>query len=478
MNNGRNDVFEGDFAAFLSELKKRIGTAAFSSWMHDLRLEARVEEEVTVSTSSEFKRMMIAQRYLSPMRDCWRDAVGEPRKFDLVARRGELSSGAARVKALAPGAQGSPSAAPSVNFQQGGRPATERAGRGSPTLAELASPVDERSTFDRFAVDDSNRLAHAAARQMLTAGSPRDIVYIYGPSGVGKTHLLHAIANAWGAAQLSGHCAYLTYSNLKSGCVDAVFTNGLLALHRDLAAQAVVLIDDIHLLSSSVRTQMEILNLMNVSHAGGCRIAIAGEAAPAELARKGMNERLADRLAGGLAVAIQPGGESLRRDVLRKRAPDLGCRVKDEAIDFIAHNFTKSMREAIGALLQLNLQFPDSEAVVGANEAADALRDRLGDASKRRPTLDSVIEAAAAAFGISQEEILGRSQKQKFVRARHGYVLIAREFLKESYPRIGAAMGRDHTTAMSSYERATALLTRCPRFQAAVGSVKGQLGLC
>ncbi|MBY0421516.1 MAG: hypothetical protein K2Q06_04375, partial [Parvularculaceae bacterium] len=272
-------------------------------------------------------------------------------------------------------------------------------------------------------------------------------------------------------------CAYLTYNSLKYGCVDAVFANNVLALHRELAAQGVVLIDDIHLLVSSVRTQMEILHLLNMSQSGGCRIAIAGEVAPAELARRGLKDRLADRLAGGLCVAVQPGGESLRREVLRKRAADMSCAVTDDAIEFIARNFSKSMRETLGALSQLNLHYENSGKVVDKDAAAAALRDRLVDSASRVLTLENVIEAAAKAFGIAVEDIVGRSQRQKFVRARHGVAFVAREVLKESYPKIGAALGRDHTTIMSSYERATALITRCARFQAAIAAIKSEFGI-
>ncbi len=465
MNDGLGGVFDGDFAAFLAALQRRIGAAAFNSWMGDLRIESRVGDTVTMSTSSAFKRDMLAQRFFGPMRDSWHEVVGRHAKFDLVARKQELKDGAARINALAP------APAPQATT------ATGRGGRPAPTLSDLASPVDERATFERFAVDETNRLAEAAARQLLSPNAPRDIVYFYGPSGVGKTHLLHAIANGWARSRSAGACAYLTYNKLKDGCVDAVFTHGLLALHRDLSAQGVVLIDDIHLLATSVRTQMEILNLMNASEAGGCRVVIAGEVSPAELARMGMNERLADRLAGGLCVSVQPGGEGLRRDVLLKRLPDFNCEVKPEAIDFIARNFNKSMREALGALSQLKLVYGSATAPVGLEEAMAALRDRLSDAGKRRPTLEILIEAAAKAFDIAPEDIKGRSQQQKYVRGRHAYVLLARDCLKESYPRIAAAIGRDHTTIMSGYDRARALLTRCPRFQAAIASIKAALGL-
>lgn len=466
MKDGHNGVFDGDFAAFLAALQRRIGAAAFNSWMGDLRIETRKEDSVTMSTSSLFRRDMLTQRFFVPMRDSWSEIVGRPVKFDLIARKQELKDGAARINALAP--QPAQTAAPA---------SPSRGGRAAPTLSELASPVDERATFERFAVDDTNRLAHAAAQQLLSPNAPRDIVYLYGASGVGKTHLLHAIANAWAQMGARGDCAYLTYNNLKNGCVDAVFTNGLLALHRDLSAQGIVLIDDIHLLATSVRTQMEILNLMNASQAGGCRVVIAGEVSPAELARMGMNDRLADRLAGGLCVAIQQGGEDLRREVLAKRAPDLNCPIQPEAIDFIARNFNKSMREAIGALSQLKLVYGAGAKPVGVEDAVLALRDRLSDANKRRPTLDGVVEAAAKAFDITPEDVRGRSQEQKYVRARHAYVLIARTALKESYPRIAKAIGRDHTTIMSGYDRARALLTRCPVFQQAIASARASLGL-
>lgn len=452
-----------DFSAFMSVLRTRIGSAAFASWMHDLRFEGRGEDEVTLSTSSEFKRMMIVQRYHAPMRDSWNEAVGSVRKMSLIARRQDMSAMAEKVAALAP--------QPDL---RGG----DRREPPAPSVFEnLGSAVDPRLTFERFAVDESNRVAAAAARQILAPDAP-DVVYVYGPSGVGKTHLLHAVANAWSAMSGdAGSCAYLTYSNFKNGCVDAVFTtNGLLELHRDLARRRVVLIDDVHLLASSVRTQMEMLNLLNAGHIGGRRVVIAGEAPPAELARRGMNERLVDRLAGGLCAAIHQGGEGLRREVLRKRLPDLGLDVAAEAVDFIAKHFTKSMREAIGALSQLKLEYSGASGAVGVEQAASALKDRLRDASRRQPTLDDALGAVAKAFSVTVEDLVGRRQKQIYAKPRHAFVLIARDNLKISYPKIAAALGRDHTTIMSSYDRGMAFVTRDLTFRTALAAARTELG--
>lgn len=468
-----------EFAAFQAALMVRTGNDVFSSWMADLRLEARNADTVTFSTDSKFKRDMLSQRFIVTMHDVWNEAVGPVRRVNVVARE-RLSASAAKVSALMPKFIGLNGA------QQAGQPAPKAspsapAARGSedkraPDLADLISPLDDRSTFDRFAVDETNRLAHAAARQVFNANSSREIIYIYGPSGVGKTHLLHAIGNEWRATRGDG-CAYLTYANLQTGCVSAIFSNGMLALHKDLLAQDVVLIDDVHLLASAVRTQTEILNLINASLAAGRRLVIAGELAPLKLVERGVNERLADRLSGGLCVAMTQAAETLRFGVLKKRlenAPEK-CVVSDEALGFIARKFTQSMREAIGALNQLLLAYGDQAVTVGLDEVGLALKAHLADC-RRSYSLEDCAAAAAAAFGVEVADLKGRSQRQAIVRVRHAFVYVAREVLRESFPRIAAVLGRDHSTVMNGYQRALALLARDQKFRDGVAAIKAALG--
>ncbi len=470
-----------EFAAFQAALMLRMGDDVFSSWMADLRLETRNVDSVTFSTDSKFKRDMLSQRFIVTMHDAWNEAVGPVRRVTVVARE-KLSASAAKVSALMPkfiGLNGTQHAgqpapkAPLTAAAPGGRGSEDKR---APDLADLISPLDPRSTFDRFAVDETNRLAHAAARQVLNASASREIIYIYGPSGAGKTHLLHAIGNEWRATRGDG-CAYLTYANLQTGCVSAIFSNGMLALHKDLLAQDVVLIDDVHLLASAVRTQTEILNLINASLAAGRRLVIAGELAPLKLVERGVNERLADRLSGGLCVAMTQADEALRFGVLKKRlenAPEK-CVISDEALSFIARKFTQSMREAIGALNQLLLAYGDREVTVGLDEAGLALKAHLADC-RRSYSLEDCATAAAEAFGVEVADLKGRSQRQAIVRVRHAFVYVAREVLRESFPRIAAVLGRDHSTVMNGYQRALALLARDQKFRDGVAAIKAALG--
>jgi chromosomal replication initiator protein len=476
-----------DFSRFQAALQRRFGDAVVTSWMSDLRVERITDDSVTLSTESQLKCDTLGQRFIMLMRDAWCEEVRPIRRLSVV-KRNRLSASAARVGALSPHAQNAPFAEGEAAARNGAT--VEHAGKAPFNLAgiakkpranaldEILSPLDERATFERFAVDDSNRVAYAAARHVFVKEAPAEVIYIHGPSGVGKTHLLHAVGNQWKTLFGDGGCAYMTYHNITSGCADAAFKNGgLHALHKELLAREVVLIDDIHLLVGAVRTQIEILNLVNASLASGKRLVIAGELAPAKLAEAGINERLADRLAGGIAVAMAPGGAALRAEVLKKRldAANAKCRIADDAVGFIATQFPQSMREALGALNQLLLVYGGENMTVGLNEASAALRARLVD-RRRTPTLDEAADESAKAFEISLAELKGRGQPQRLARARHAFVWVGREVLRESFPRIAKTLGRDHTTAMSGYHRAQALLERDKRFQSAVKTIRAALG--
>ncbi|MEX0644322.1 MAG: DnaA/Hda family protein [Parvularculaceae bacterium] len=489
-----DDNFGGrgeDFIKFQAALPRRFGERAVTSWMSDLRPERITEDSVILSTESQVKCDTLGQRFVMQMRDAWSEEVRPIRRMTVV-KRNRLSASAARVDGMTPqdkGAllDGGAAARNSANVSPGGAKAPfnlagiakrSREDARPNALEEILSPLDERATFDRFAVDDSNRVAYAAARHVFVKEAPAEVIYIHGPSGIGKTHLLHAVGNQWKSLYGDGGCAYLTYHNITSGCADAAFKNGgLHALHKELLAREVVLIDDIHLLVGAVRTQIEILNLVNASLASGKRLVIAGELAPTKLAEGGINERLADRLSGGISVAMAPGGAALRGEVLKKRleVATTKCSVTDEAVDYIATQFPQSMREALGALIQLLLVYGGETMTVGLNEAGAALRARLVD-RRRTPTLEEAAVESAKTFEITIEELKGRGQPQRLARARHAFVWIGREVLRESFPRIAKTLGRDHTTSMSGYHRALALLERDKKFQTQVKAIRTALG--
>ena len=458
-------------------LRVRVGDAKYISWFKDLGLADVSEDCVTLTTGSQAKRDMLDHRFFPVLEDTWRAEVGPVRKMRLTVLKSNLSAHAARVnaqeeqRAAVNGAAAPADVLPPSARARAGKEQGKEAG-----FDDLATPLDPRRTFDSFAVDGSNRIAWAAAQEALSEGRARELIYFYGPSGVGKTHLLQAIAHEWLARGDRGSAGYVTYNNLINACVSAVWSNATPALHKALLAHGFVGFDDIHFLTGKNRTQEELLIVIDAALDSGKQVVIAGELPPARLAEAGLNQRLADRLAGGICAPIHPGDEPLRMAVLKKRleqSPAM-CRVSDEALAFIARTFTQSMRETIGALNQLLLMYGAEEIVVDLDEAKSVLQSRLED-RRRAATIEDAIAAGAEAFGLKLDDMTGRSQPQRIVRARHAVVWCAREVLKESFPRIGKALKRDHTTVMSSYRRAQALMERDKAFQDGVKRIREAL---
>ena len=476
MNNTNHGGLEtAMFHRYLEALRGRVGEAKYKSWFLDLGLEEMSDDCVVLTTGSQAKRDMLDNRYLLVLADTWRNEIGPVSKMHLTVQK-QLSEQAQKIDA-----KEQARAFESVSITNTSRDTTAEKklaayGVTSSTGADystVATPLDKRRTFDAFAIGDSNRMAWAAAHQALVKDQSREIIYFYGPSGIGKTHLLHGVAHEWQQDNAVGSAAYVTYRNLINACVGAVWSNSTQDLHKALLQHDLIEIDDIHFLEGKKRTQEELLIVIDAALDSGNQVVLDRELAPAKLVEAGINQRLADRLTGGLCVPINPSDESLRLSVLKKRLEQSApkCSMANEVLEFIARTFTQSTRETIGALNQLLLMYGTQEIVVDLDDAKSILKSRLED-RRKVSTIDDAIAAGAEAFGLQLEDMTGRAQPQRIVRARHAVVWCARDILKESFPRIGKALRRDHTTVMSSYRRAEALLERDKAFQDGVRRIR------
>jgi chromosomal replication initiator protein len=483
MNNDNAERAAETLSLFRETLRRNYGDATFKTWFSDLMIDEASGDCVVISTESDLRRDRLDQQYKHGLMSAVKEIYTDVSRL-LIVKRQALREYSARVNALAPSVPERGEPAKPLGVIKGGfeapAPAPAKKGArdfGAPDLKDLATRIDARQTFDAFAVDASNEVAVAAVRQIFDERAPRELLYIYGPQGVGKSHLMQSAGNEWMRLHPDSRCLYLTHNNVQNGCVQALMSSSTMALQRDILSNDLVMIDDIHLLAGKQKTMREVVNLITAITSAGRQLIVAGELAPGALEKAEILGRLADRLAGGLAVGIAPSDEALRRAVLIKTrdSSDLRCTITDEAIDLVARLFSSSMRECIGAYKQLALVFKDQPEVIGPAEALAALKTRLG-ARKRTATLDEALSAAAAAFGISMEEMKGRTQPQRIARARHAFVYVARTSMYESYPRIGRALGRDHTTAMSSMERAEALISRDKDFAARVQSIRVEIG--
>jgi chromosomal replication initiator protein len=308
--------------------------------------------------------------------------------------------------------------------------------------------LNPKYMFETFVIGSSNRFAHAAA--VAVAESPAKAynpLFIYGSSGLGKTHLLHAIGHY---ATTLGHARSVRYVSTEE------FTNDFINSLRDDKTQAfqrryrdvdILLIDDIQFLENRERTQEEFFHTFNTLHNANKQIVISSDRSPRQLAT--LEDRMRTRFEWGLLADIQPPDLETRIAILQKKAAQERMYAPDDVLEFIASRVSSSIRELEGALIRVTAFASLTRSTVQLSLAEEVLRDFMPDGAGPEITADQIMVSTADYFGVSLEDLRGHSRSRVLVNARQVAMYLCRELTDLSLPRIGQAFGgRDHTTVM------------------------------
>jgi len=311
-----------------------------------------------------------------------------------------------------------------------------------------SSRLNPKYSFDTFVIGSSNRFAHAAA--IAVAESPAKAynpLFVYGSSGLGKTHLLHAIGHY---ATTLGNARSVRYVSTEE------FTNDFINSLRDDKTQAfqrryrdvdILLIDDIQFLENRERTQEEFFHTFNTLHNANKQIVITSDRSPRQLAT--LEDRLRTRFEWGLLADIQPPDLETRIAILQKKAAQERLFAPMEVLEFIASRIASSIRELEGALIRVTAFASLNRSSVDLALAEEVLRDFIPDGSGPEITADQIMESTSDYFGVSMDDLRGQSRSRVLVNARQVAMYLCRELTDLSLPRIGQAFGgRDHTTVM------------------------------
>jgi chromosomal replication initiator protein len=308
--------------------------------------------------------------------------------------------------------------------------------------------LNPKYMFETFVIGSSNRFAHAAS--VAVAESPAKAynpLFIYGSSGLGKTHLLHAIGHY---ATTLGHARSVRYVSTEE------FTNDFINSLRDDKTQAfqrryrdvdILLIDDIQFLENRERTQEEFFHTFNTLHNANKQIVISSDRSPRQLAT--LEDRMRTRFEWGLLADIQPPDLETRIAILQKKAAQERMYAPDDVLEFIASRVSNSIRELEGALIRVTAFASLTRSSVQLSLAEEVLRDFMPDGAGPEITADQIMVSTADYFGVSLEDLRGHSRSRVLVNARQVAMYLCRELTDLSLPRIGQAFGgRDHTTVM------------------------------
>ncbi len=402
--------------AALGQLQVEMPKAAFDTWVRDAELLAYEDGQFIVGVQNAFARDWLAERLGPIVTRVLTGIAGRTVQVRFVIWQTEVNPGEPAVQEIPAG---------------------------------LQIGLNPRYTFENFVVGKSNRLAQAAAQAVAdNPAGPYNPLFLYGGVGLGKTHLLHAIAHACAAA--GQRPVYVSAEDFTNGLIDAIRTHSTAAF-RDRYRQAdILLVDDVQFIAGKESTQEEFFHTFNALHGQARQIVLSSDRSAKSFAT--LEERLRSRFEWGLAADIQPPDFETRVAILRSKAERAGRTVQHEHLELIAHRAQNNIRELEGALTRAFALADLTGAELGAETIEASLSELASKTSRLTP--GRIIAAVAQQFQVPEAELCGPRRTRQLALPRQVAMYLIREETDESLPRIGQALGgRDHTTVMYGYDR-------------------------
>ena len=354
-----------------------------------------------------------------------------------------------------------------------GRARSERPSRYS--KAQLSAALNPKHTFPNFVVGPSNELAHAAAFASAGGGGPRyNPLFIAGGTGLGKTHLMHAIAHKVLDERPDSRIVYVSAEHFTNEFIEALQHHKMDEFRARYRTDCdLLLVDDIQFLAGREQTQEEFFHTFNALHDADRPIIVTSDKYPQQLQR--MPERLVSRFTSGLVADIQTPQLETRVAIVRKKAELEGIELSDEVAVMLAQSVQSNVRELEGALIRLAAK----SSLTGRHIDEEFALGELAMVSPRRPELMSVEDiqrAVCTHFRLSNSDLLSKDRHKSVAFARQVAMYLCRQRLKCGFPELGRAFGnRDHTTVMSAVRRVEALRQRDPQVNAHLEAIEQRL---
>jgi chromosomal replication initiator protein len=318
--------------------------------------------------------------------------------------------------------------------------------------------LNPKYQFDTFVIGSSNRFAHAAAVAVAEAPAKAyNPLFIYGDSGLGKTHLLHAIGHYTRALVPDARVRYVSSEEFTNDFINSIRDGRGELFRKRYRTIDVLLVDDIQFLENKEQTQEEFFHTFNTLHNANSQIVISSDRTPKQLVT--LEDRLRNRFEWGLITDVQPPELETRIAILRKKAAAEHLDVSADVLEFIASKISSNIRELEGALIRVTAFASLNRQTVDLALAEIVLKDLIADSAGPEITAPTIMAQTAAYFSISMEDLCGSSRSRVLVQARQVAMYLCRELTELSLPKIGQAFGgRDHTTVMHADRKIRSLM--------------------
>jgi chromosomal replication initiator protein len=427
------------WARVRGRLRSELGDAAYRSWLKPLTLSGLTDGELRLSAPTRFMRDWILSHYHDQLTRLWSTEVPQVREVSVLV---ELAHSPTRPRLPRPETGGASHRSKPV----------EAATNGHEVALDLTAPLDPRFTFENFVTGKPNELAYAAARRVAEAKAvPFNPLYLYGGVGLGKTHLMHAIAWYIRNNQPERRIIYLSAEKFMYQFIRALRFKNTVAFKEQFRAVDVLMVDDLQFICGKESTQEEFFHTFNALVDQNRQIIISADKSPSDL--EGMEERMRSRLGWGLVADIHPTTYELRLGILQAKAENLGKTMPPKVLEFLAHKIVSNVRELEGALNRIVAHADLIGRPVTLETTQEVLHDLLR-ANDRRVTIEEIQKRVAEHFNIKLSEMTSARRARAVARPRQVAMYLAKQLTSRSLPEIGRKFGgRDHTTVMHAVRK-------------------------
>ncbi len=457
-------VDQAEWDRVKTRLKQEFGESAFKSWVTPITATAFRNGEVELAVPTRFMKDWISSHYAERIRALWNGENSSVRKVTLkvdAARNAAKAESTARDKDRNTSPQtpqtSSRMTVPGPRSVASARTVPEPTQFATPLGADLSAPLDPRYVFESFVVGKPNEFAYAAAKRVAESDQVSfNPLFLYGGVGLGKTHLMHAIAHEIRNRAPHRKVVYLSAEKFMYSFVRALRNQDMVSFKEQFRSVDVLMIDDVQFISGKDSTQEEFFHTFNALVDQGRQIVLSADKSPSNLEEIG--DRLRSRLSSGLVADLHPTTFELRLGILDAKAERLGVIVPQKVKEFLAHKITSNVRELEGALTRLVAHAQLVGGALTLETAQDLLQDLLR-AHDRRLTMEEIQKRVAEHFKIRVSDMSSARRSRAVARPRQVAMYLSKQLTSRSLPEIGRAFGgRDHTTVMHAVRKVEELV--------------------
>ena len=438
----QSDEHQSDehWAQISNHIRKEIGDTAWRNWIKPLHFAGVESEIIQLETTSRLLRDRVSSHYSDKLRIIAKTLSLPISGFEIEWNEKSLIMDANAAHTSNP---------PRITKMQ-------ESVRNNPALSPTHG-LDPRFTFSNFIVGKPNELAFAAARRVVeSATAAFNPLFLYSGVGLGKTHLMHAIAWEVNARQPSRKVMYLSAEKFMYRFIQALRHHDTMTFKEQFRSVDVLMIDDVQFISGKESTQEEFFHTFNALVDEGKQVVLSADKSPTDLS--GMEERLRSRLGWGMVADIHATTYELRLGILISKRDSVVVNVPDAVLEFLAHKITSNIRELEGAFNRIVAH----ASLVGTTITVEMARETLADlirASSRRVTVDDIQKQVSKHFSIRTSDMFSARRARSIARPRQIAMYLAKNLTTSSYPEIGRKFGgRDHTTIMHAVKKIEELL--------------------